>query len=313
MQTVTLNNKDTKKIEYAENYEEFLDSIIKAFNLDENLRNKMIIKTEDGTVIESQDDFDDNIMGDYPHIFVTVEIPKKEIINEEETKIDNAKKENESNKNSKIDEPKQNQNIPIIDTKIIINEIEKMLTEKILDNLNQNFNQVNEENKKLGDQIKGDKKIYLKYFNNLATSITNFSSLPLFNNLQKSQELSQISDNNNNNDNNINTSNNNNNNNNLIEKLKDKNKEIEELKKNLFEKDKNINNLNSEIIDKLNFLDSKIGKNLSENSNYNNNNNNNNNDLIMEYKKKNEELETKIKELEKKKFKIRKRKSRFNN
>ena len=160
MQSVTLNNKELKKIEYAGNYEEFLNLIIKTFNLDENLKQKMKIQTEDETLIESQDDFEDNIMGDYPHIYVEVEIPKKQTIKEEKPKNDNDKKEKENNKNSKIDEPKQNQNTSsIIDTNKIINDIEKILTEKILDNLNKSFNQVNEENKKIDEQIKADKNI----------------------------------------------------------------------------------------------------------------------------------------------------------
>ena len=76
MQSVTLNNKETKKIELTDNYEEFLIFILKAFGLDENLKDKMIIKLEDGTPIENNDDFDNNIMGDFPHVFVFVDIPK---------------------------------------------------------------------------------------------------------------------------------------------------------------------------------------------------------------------------------------------
>ena len=84
MQKVTLNNNEIKQIDYVETYEEFINSILKVFNLDECLKEKMRIQTDDGTVIQSADDFDDNIMGDFPPILVTVEIPKKPSKIEEE-------------------------------------------------------------------------------------------------------------------------------------------------------------------------------------------------------------------------------------
>ena len=87
MQKVTLNDNEVKQIEYAGNYEEFKNSILKVFNLDESLRDKMVIKTDDGTLIENADDFDDNIIGDFPPILVTVDIPKKPNKNEEEKDI----------------------------------------------------------------------------------------------------------------------------------------------------------------------------------------------------------------------------------
>ena len=87
MQKVTLNDNEVKQIEYAEDYEEFINSILKAFNLDERLRDKMVIKTDDGTLIENADDFDSNIIGDFPPILVTVNIPKNPNKNEEEKNI----------------------------------------------------------------------------------------------------------------------------------------------------------------------------------------------------------------------------------
>ena len=84
MQKVTLNDNEIKQINYADSYEEFINSILKAFNLDESLKDKMIIKTDDGTLIQSADDFEDNIMGEFPPILVTVEIPKKPSKIEEE-------------------------------------------------------------------------------------------------------------------------------------------------------------------------------------------------------------------------------------
>jgi len=74
MQSVILNNKEKKKIKYSDNYEEFLTLILEAFELDENLKNKMTINTEDGTYIESQDDFEDNIAGEFPDIYVNVHV-----------------------------------------------------------------------------------------------------------------------------------------------------------------------------------------------------------------------------------------------
>ena len=89
MQSVTLNNKETKKINYLDNYEEFLTSILEAFRLDENLKDKMIIKTKDGDKIESQDDFENLILGEFPHVFVSVDIPKN-FSKFEETKDDDV-------------------------------------------------------------------------------------------------------------------------------------------------------------------------------------------------------------------------------
>ena len=85
MQRVTLNNKENKKINLADNYEDFLTFILKAFGLDENLKDKMIIKTDDGTPIESQNVFDDLILGDFPDVFVSVNYKHFEIISENKT------------------------------------------------------------------------------------------------------------------------------------------------------------------------------------------------------------------------------------
>ena len=115
MQKVTLNNNEIKQIKYADSYEEFINSILKAFNLDECLKDKMRIQTDDGTVIQNGDDFDDNIMGEFPPILVYVEIPKKPSkIEEEKNKKEDEKKDEK--KNEKNEEQKVNQNSQIFDT-----------------------------------------------------------------------------------------------------------------------------------------------------------------------------------------------------
>ena len=156
MQKVTLNDNEVKQIGYTEDYEEFINSILKAFNLDERLRDKMVIKTDDGTLIENADDFDSNIIGDFPPILVTVDIPKNPNKNEEEKNIkkDKKKDDKKDDKKDENEEQKVNQNSQIFDTTKLLNDIEKMLNEKILVNLNQSLNQVTEENKNLDKQLK---------------------------------------------------------------------------------------------------------------------------------------------------------------
>ena len=180
MQKVTIDNKEFKTINYANNFEEFLTSIINAFKINKNLNDKMIIELDDRTLIENSDDFDDCILGQYPPIFVSF----------------------------KKNEPKKIQNSSSInDMSGFYDNIEKMLEEKILDKLNQNFNKVNEINTNLDNKL-----------NDIINSVNNMSNASLNNNLQISQNLSQINDINNINEN-------------LMVKLNDTNKEIEELKK----------------------------------------------------------------------------------
>ncbi len=122
----------------------------------------------------------------------------------------NEKKDEEKDeKVEKNEEQKVNQNSQIFDTTKLLNEFEKMLNEKILVNLNQSLNQVNEDNKNLDKLIKDHKKIYVKYFNNLIGAVNSNIS----NNNQKSKDLSQINDDTNN------DNNNNNNNNNYITQI----------------------------------------------------------------------------------------------
>ena len=71
MQKVTIDNKEFKTINYANNFEEFLTSIINTFKINENLNDKMIIELDDRTLIENSDDFEDCILGKYPPIFVS--------------------------------------------------------------------------------------------------------------------------------------------------------------------------------------------------------------------------------------------------
>ena len=125
--------------------------------------------------------------------------------------------------------------------------------------------------------------------NVIINSVNNISNASLNNNLQNSQNLSQFNDNNINNE--I-----------LMVKLNDTNKKIEELKKSLVIKDEIIKTFNSDIIDKLNNLGSKI-----ENNN-NNNSISNDNNIINDFKKINEELKSKKQELEKKNSELEKEK-----
>ena len=251
MQKVILDNKEYT-INHANNFEEFLTSIINAFKINKNLNDKMIIELDDGTLIENSDDFDDCILGQYPPIFVSF----------------------------KKNEPKKIQNSSSInDMSGFYDNIEKMLEEKILDKLNQNFNnKVNEVNTNLDNKL-----------NDIINSVNNMSNASLNNNLQISQNLSQINDINNINEN-------------LMVKLNDTNKEIEELKKSLVIKDENIKTFNSDIIDKLNNLGSKIENNKNNNSISNENN------IINELKKINEESKSKIQELETKNSELEKEK-----
>ena len=126
MQKVTLNDNEIKQIEYAEDYDEFINSILKVFNLDECLKEKMRIETDDGTVIQNAEDFDDNVIGVFPPILVTVEIPKKPSKKEEEKNIKEDEKKEEK-KDEKNEEKKVNQNSQIFDTTKLLNEFEKML------------------------------------------------------------------------------------------------------------------------------------------------------------------------------------------
>ena len=160
MQKVTLNGNEVKQINYADNYEEFINSILKAFNLDESLRDKMEIKTDDETIIQNADDFEDNIIAYFPPILVTVDIPKKPNKNEEEKDIkeDEKKDDKKDDKKDENEEQKVNQNSQIFDTTKLLNDIEKMLNEKILVNLNQSLNQVTEENKNLDKKLNDQKK-----------------------------------------------------------------------------------------------------------------------------------------------------------
>jgi hypothetical protein len=228
MQKVIKDNKEFN-INYANNFEEFLTSIISAFKINENLNDKMIIELDDGTLIENSDDFDDCILGQYPPIFVSF---KKN----EPKKIQNSSSMNDISNFDYI--------------------FEKILDEKIFDKLNQNLNEAN---------TNIDNKL-----NEIINSVNNMSNASLNNNLQKSQNISQI------NDSNINSEN-------LTVKLNDTNKGIEELKKSLDIKDENIKTFNSNIIDKINNLGSKIENNNNSNSI------SNDNDIINELKKINEE------------------------
>ena len=232
MQKVIIDNKEFKTINYANNFEEFLTSIINVFKINENLNDKMIIKLEDGTLIENSDDFEEYILGKYPPIFVSF----------------------------KKNEPKKNQNkiqnsSSVNDMSYFYNNIKKKLEEKIFDKNKQNFNKLNETNTNLINKL-----------NVIINSVNNISNASLNNNLQNSQNLSQFNDNNINNE--I-----------LMVKLNDTNKKIEELKKSLVIKDEIIKTFNSDIIDKLNNLGSKI-----ENNN-NNNSISNENNIINELKK----------------------------
>ena len=212
MQKVILDNKEYT-INHANNFEEFLTSIINAFKINKNLNDKMIIELDDGTLIENSDDFDDCILGQYPPIFVSF----------------------------KKNEPKKIQNSSSV------NDMSDFYDK--IDKLNQNFNnKVNELNKNLDNKL-----------NDIINSVNNMSNASLNNNLQISQNLSQINDINNINEN-------------LILKLNDTNKEIEELKKSLVIKDEIIKTFNSDIIDKLNNLGSKIENNKNNNSINNENN-----------------------------------------
>ena len=255
MQKVTIDNKEFKTINYANNFEEFLTSIINTFKINENLNDKMIIELDDRTLIENSDDFNNCILGQYPPIFVSF---KKN----EPKKIQN-KIQNSSSVNDMSD---------------FYNKFEKLFEEKIFDKNKQNFNKLNETNTNLINKL-----------NVIINSVNNISNASLNNNLQNSQNLSQFNDNNINNE--I-----------LMVKLNDTNKKIEELKKSLVIKDEIIKTFNSDIIDKLNNLGSKI-----ENNN-NNNSISNDNNIINDFKKINEELKSKKQELETKNSELEKEK-----
>ena len=126
MQKVTIDNKEFKTINYANNFEEFLTSIINTFKINENLNDKMIIELDDRTLIENSDDFEEFILGKYPPIFVSF----------------------------KKNEPKKNQNkiqnsSSVNDMSYFYNNIKKKLEEKIFDKNKQNFNKLTETNTNL--------------------------------------------------------------------------------------------------------------------------------------------------------------------
>ena len=88
MEKVTLNDNECKFIDFAETYEDFINNIINVFGLDENLKYKMKIQTDDGTLINNSDDFEYNVIGEFPPILVCVDIPKKQTTIKETKKDD---------------------------------------------------------------------------------------------------------------------------------------------------------------------------------------------------------------------------------
>ena len=204
-------NGQIKCIKQCKNYKELLKEIKNAFNLNNYSDVQIKIKTEEGNDdINEDDDFDNVVSDEYPPLIITVEGESKEM---KETKEDN---------NQNII-----QNSSILDSKLILDEIEKMIESKII-------------------KKNSDSKIIVKMSKNMSDN--NLKNESNFNEIQKKLE---------------NIENKLNRDNNESSEINEKNKKIEEYEKKLQDKDKIIHNLNLEI-DKLNKeLDEKCN-NLSK-------------------------------------------------
>jgi len=279
-QKVVLNNDIIKEIDYTTSYEELIDKILQEFNLDKKLKNKLIIETEDHTVIDGEDSFIDCIVDEnYPTIFVKVDIPKQS-----PTKNELDDKNNKENKKENQEpEPSKKEAPMFFDSKQLLDDIEKMITQKIVVDINKSIIQVSEENKKVEKELKEQKKIYIKCFNNISNSIKDKNVAP------QSPQNSNISQ--------LNESTNNE----YIEKLNEKDKVIGILKTTLTSKEEEIKNLNLTIIENLKDLGSKIEKSqISSNNNNNISIISNNEETLNTLKNETNELKNKTKEIENK-------------
>ena len=115
-------NKEIKYIKPCENFEELFKEIKKAFNIDDIYDNKIEIKTEEETDIKDQDDFDNNILDEYPPLIV--KIPNYS--NNQNIKNNN----NQNNNNQNTNNFDQNNFLKEIE-KIIETQVEKIFEQKI--------------------------------------------------------------------------------------------------------------------------------------------------------------------------------------
>jgi len=208
-------NKEIKYIKQCENYEELLNEIKKTFNIDNIYDNKIMIKTEDETEINNQDDFD----------LIADEYPPLNIYIENYTENKSSIEKNSLNKNIQ----NNNQNTINFDQNKLLKEIGKIIETQFEKNIESQFEKIidkkikNIDNtfKKLTIQLNNNNKMNDSKFNDFGIKIEK-----LENNLNsyinsKIAESAQINDN--------------------------INKKIDEYKTKLQEKDEIILNLNKKI------------------------------------------------------------------
>jgi hypothetical protein len=258
-QKVVLNNNIIKEIDRSKSYEELIDKILKEFNLDEKLKQKLIIETEDKTIIDEEESFNDCIVDDdYPKIFVKVDIPKQSSTNNEFDDKNNGEKQKENQELSKKEAT------IFFDSKQLLNDIENMINQKIIVNLNKSINQVSEENKsnnieyieKLNEK---DKEIGI-----LKTTLTskeeeiknlNLTIIENLKDLGSKIEKSQISSNNNNNISIIS------NNEETLNTLKNETNELKNKTKEIENKNSDLENEKKQLETKINELEKENNKN----------------------------------------------------